>query len=91
VTMPVALRAGCLSFSVAIVLVLVSLASFGGSFAAVAYLLGACLVSFPVVSAVLWWLGKRDGAKVAFGAWVGILVPTLIIWFFVWFLVRIMM
>jgi hypothetical protein len=72
--------AGCLSAVVTSGVAVLSLQSDLSSFVALVFLLGALLVSLPLLSVVLLLTGKRGGAKAIIGVWLGLLIPALFVW-----------
>ena len=71
-------RAGCLSAIVTAGVCALSMSSV----ILVSRLLLLLLVALPVVIVVLLGRGERNGAKVLFGVWLGILIPAVfVLWF----------
>ena len=79
-TLPTIAGAGCLSALVTGVLVASSLNETLDMFVAIMFVLGALLVALPIVGVLFLAFGKRYGAKVILGVWLGLIVPALFVW-----------
>jgi hypothetical protein len=74
-------RAGCLSAIVTAGVGALSM-SHVGDVGAVSGLLLLLLAALPVAIAVLLGRGQRNGAKILLGVWLGLLIPSvLVLWF----------